>query len=266
MNETLDVMMRALFKPWFVDFDPVRAKMEDRGTGMPGDIADPFPDRLVDSEMEEVPEGWEVVTLGDVAVLRQQVIDPASVAGDTPYIGLADIPRGSTALTVWRRAADVSRRTSALEAGDILFGKVKPGFYKVGFAPLEGLCSTDILALDAPKPQWSASLLALVSSPAFIARTSQTPTGNGTPRTGWRAMVSSELCWPANHIAAEFQRFDGPILRQIRANIHESRTLAALRDTLLSVLMSGAMRIREAAEMMGRTRDGGTGRNHLFDR
>ena len=60
MNETLEAMARALFKDWFVDFGPVRAKMEGRDTGLPKHLADFFPDRLVDSELGEIPEGWEV--------------------------------------------------------------------------------------------------------------------------------------------------------------------------------------------------------------
>ncbi len=67
MNETLEAMARALFKSWFVDFDPVRAKAEGRDPGLPKPLADLFPDRLVDSELGEIPEGWEVGTLGDVA-------------------------------------------------------------------------------------------------------------------------------------------------------------------------------------------------------
>ena len=59
MSETLEAMARALFKSWFVDFDPVRAKMEGRDPGLPKHIADLFPDRLVDSELGEIPEGWE---------------------------------------------------------------------------------------------------------------------------------------------------------------------------------------------------------------
>ena len=65
MNETLEEMARALFKSWFVDFDPVRAKMEGRDTGLPPDVADLFPDRLVESELGEIPEGWEVRPLAN---------------------------------------------------------------------------------------------------------------------------------------------------------------------------------------------------------
>ena len=65
MNETLEEMARALFQSWFVDFDPVRAKIEGRDTGLPPDLAALFPDRLVDSELGLIPEGWEVRALGD---------------------------------------------------------------------------------------------------------------------------------------------------------------------------------------------------------
>ena len=60
MNETLEAMARALFKSWFVDFDPVRAKAEGRDTGLPREIADLFPDGFEESELGEVPRGWQV--------------------------------------------------------------------------------------------------------------------------------------------------------------------------------------------------------------
>ena len=69
MNETLEAMARALFKSWFVDFDPVRAKAEGRDPGLPKHLADLFPDRFVDSELGEIPEGWEVGTIDDVTSL-----------------------------------------------------------------------------------------------------------------------------------------------------------------------------------------------------
>ena len=75
MNETLEAIARELFKSWFVDFDPVRAKMEGRYTGLPKHIADLFPERLVDSELGEIPEGWEISTIGE---------EVAVVGGSTP--------------------------------------------------------------------------------------------------------------------------------------------------------------------------------------
>ena len=68
MNETLEAMARALFKSWFVDFDPVRAKAEGRDPGLPKPLADLFPDRFEDSELGEIPEGWRDGNFGDVTV------------------------------------------------------------------------------------------------------------------------------------------------------------------------------------------------------
>ena len=251
MNETLEAMARALFKSWFVDFDPVRAKMEGRDTGLPQDIADLFPDRMVDSEMGEMPEGWHVSSLGDVAALRRKGIDPAREASDTPYIGLADMPRGSIALTEWGKTGSVFSRKSAFKAGDILFGKLRPYFHKVGIAPVDGLCSTDIVVLAARKPKWSAFVLACVSSSAFVAHTSQIATGTKMPRTSWQAMRRYELCRPTDTIGSEFQRLVSPMLRRIVGNIHESRALAALRNTLLPKLISGQIQLGEVASITG---------------
>lgn len=245
MNATLEVMTRALFKSWFVDFEPVRAKMEGRDTGLPKHIADLFPSRLVDSELGEVPKGWTVGALGDIAVSRTRGIDPAHVAGDTPYIGLQHMPRRSVALTDWGVAGNVSSRKSAFAAGDILFGKLRPYFHKVGIAALDGICSTDIVVLNARKPKWSAFVLACVSSSDFVAHTSQTSTGTKMPRTSWQVMSIYKLCRPTDAIASKFQHVVSPILGQIVRNVRESRTLAVFRDTLLPKLISGELRVKQ---------------------
>ena len=89
MNETLEEMARALFKSWFVDFDPVRAKMEGRWrrgeslTGLPAELYDLFPDRLVGSELGEIPEGWEVKALGELCTLRAGSAFPKASQGKT---------------------------------------------------------------------------------------------------------------------------------------------------------------------------------------
>ena len=250
MNATLEAMARALFKSWFVDFDPVRAKMNGRDTGLPKDIADLFPDRLVDSELGEIPEGWAVGTLGHIADSSGAVVNPAAVDGDTPYIGLEHMPRRSIALADWETAASVSSNKTGFLKGDVLFGKLRPYFHKVGIAPLDGVCSTDILVLRARKPELSAYLLACVSSPEFVSYTNQTSTGTKMPRTSWRSMVRYELRRPAEPVVSCFQRVVCPMFESIITNIHESRALGALRDSLLPSLVSGQLRV--SVTMTGR--------------
>jgi type I restriction enzyme S subunit len=95
MNETLEAMARALFKSWFVDFDPVRAKAEGRDPGLPQPLADLFPARLVDSELGEIPEGWEVGSLLEVADLLSGGTPNTSISdywdGDIPWVSAKDV-------------------------------------------------------------------------------------------------------------------------------------------------------------------------------
>ena len=177
MNETLEEMARALFKSWFVDFDPVRTKMEGRDTGLPPDVADLFPDRLVESELGEIPEGWEVGCLADIAVAPRRGVDPTSLHDETPYIGLEHMPRRSIALTQWEGAGKVTSSKSVFKKGEFLFGKLRPYFHKIGVAPVSGICSTDVIVVAPKASQWSAFVLASISSDEFIAYANQTSTG-----------------------------------------------------------------------------------------
>ena len=243
INATLEAMARALFKSWFVHLDPVRAKMEGRDTGLTKEFADLFPDRLVDSEIGEIPEGWTLGILGDIASTSRSGLDPRQLPDDTPYIGLEHMPRRSVALSDWGKVGTVSSAKSAFENSDILFGKLRPYFHKVGIAPTSGVCSTDVVVLKAQTPPWSAFVLACVSSPEFVGYASQTSTGTKMPRTSWHTMSRYELCLPSDAIAAAFQSVVSPMLERVVANVHESRTLCRLRDALLPKLISGELRV-----------------------
>ena len=118
MNETLEAMARALFKSWFVDFEPVRAKMEGRWRqgeslpGLPAEHYDLFPDRLVDSDLGEVPEGWEVKALGEVATLNPESWSRTNTPADVEYVDLANTKWGvieSTQSFLWKDAPSRAR-------------------------------------------------------------------------------------------------------------------------------------------------------------
>ncbi len=82
MNQTLEEIAKAIFKSWFVDFDPVRAKAEGRPTGLPPEISDLFPNEFVDSEIGEIPRGWNVGTLSDVADITMGQSPPGDTYND----------------------------------------------------------------------------------------------------------------------------------------------------------------------------------------
>jgi len=113
MNETLEEMARALFKSWFVDFDPVRAKAEGRDTGLPKHLADLFPDRLVDSKLGPIPEGWQVVRFSETVTVASGGTPKTSMAaywsGDIPWFSVADAP-SPTDVWVTRTMKRVTQR------------------------------------------------------------------------------------------------------------------------------------------------------------
>ena len=247
MNETLEAMARALFKDWFVDFGPTRAKMEGRESYLAPHLWELFPDTL---DADGKPEGWRDGVLANVADSPRRGVHPSEVTEDTPYIGLEHMPRRSIALSEWEGAGKVTSNKSAFKKGEFLFGKLRPYFHKVGFAPLDGICSTDIVVVTSRAQEWSALVLACMSSDEFVEYTDQTSTGTKMPRTSWKIMSQYKICLPSEQIAHAFQSVVQPFLDRIGANIHEARTLAQTRHLLLPKLMNGEIRLRDAEKQM----------------
>jgi type I restriction enzyme S subunit len=249
-NEILEEMARALFKSWFVDFDPVRAKLEGRPpAGMDAATAALFPDHFQDSELGQIPKGWRVGKFGDVCASSRQGVSPDAINPETPYIGLEHMPRRSIALDEWETAAKVSSGKSAFNKGEILFGKLRPYFHKVGVAPVNGVCSTDILVLLPKVPDWFGLVLGHASSDALVQFADQSSAGTKMPRTNWKDLSSFKVAIPPLNVASAFSRIVCPQVETILANIHESRDLAALRDTLLPKLLSGEVCLEELMEL-----------------
>ena len=123
MNETLEAMARALFKDWFVDFGPTRAKIEGRDPYLAPEIWDLFPYKLDENGK---PEGWEYGRLADIADSPSRGVRPSEVSEDTPYIGLEHMPRRSVALTEWEGAGKVTSNKYVFKRGEFLFGKLRP--------------------------------------------------------------------------------------------------------------------------------------------
>ena len=251
MNETLEEMARALFKSWFVDFDPVRTKVEGRwrrGESLPGllaDLYDLFPDRLVPSELGEIPEGWEVKSLGEVAEQRRDGVSPEHIDPDTPYIALEHMPKRCIALGDWSSADGLASGKFRFEQGDILFGKLRPYFHKVGIAPLDGVCSTDIVVISPISDSWFGFVLGHVSSSVFVDYTDATSTGTKMPRTKWADMAQYKVVLPDTSVAKSFDSMVQPLITSILSAIHESHSLAAQLDALLPKLVTGDLRVGE---------------------
>ena len=246
-NATLEAIAQALFKSWFVDFDPVRAKAEGlEPEGMDAATAALFPDSFEESELGLVPRGWGGGVLGDVGETARKQIQPNSMTVDTLYVGLEHLPRQSLGLGSWGNAERLESAKSCFEKGDILFGTVRPYVHKVVIAPFAGVCSTDILVCKSKLTSYYGFVAMHLFSTELVAYADRLSNGAKMPRVNWKDLSDYALTIPPVELAAAFSDAVQPMFDQITANVHQAQTLTKLRDTLLPRLISGQLRLPEA--------------------
>ncbi len=244
----LEEMARALYRSWFVDFDPVWAKAEGRPPAhMDAATAALFPDGFDDAGL---PLGWQVSTIGDVARSAREGADPSYIDPKTPYIGLEHIPRRSIAITDWGVADDVGSTKSKMRVGQFLFGKLRPYFHKVALVPVDGICSTDILVVEAKHQRWSEFVLSVISSVELVDQVNAASTGTRMPRAKWQDLADYRVALAPNLVHEAFSALVRPMHQKILTSVQENQTLATLRDSLLPRLMSGELRVGAAREML----------------
>ena len=237
MNETLEAMARALFKSWFVDFDPVRAKLEARWhqgeslPGLPADLYDHFPDRLLVSELGEIPEGWEVKALGEMVQLAYgkalRAVDrkdgPVPVYGSNGQVGWHDKKLVAGPGIVVGRKGNPGVVTWA--HGD--FFPIDTTFYVVPRDFNGGLPFLFFALTGQDLPSVSAD--------------------SAVPGLNRNLAYMNKLLVPGKHLVAEFDDYASAIFSRCHHLEGESRTLAAQRDSLLPRLVGGELSLREAS-------------------
>ena len=247
MNATLEAMARALFRSWFVDFDPVRAKMEGRDTGLPKEIADLFSDRLVDSEEGKIPEGWPLVPLPElIEVNPSRSLRRGEIA---PYLDMANMPTRSHApdsvvqrpFTSGMRFANgdalVARITPCLENGKTAY----VDFLRDGET---GWGSTEYIVMKSRSPLPGEFAYLLARSGRFREFAIQNMSGtSGRQRVPAAALSGFTIPAPPAPVATAFGWAVQVFLRRARAAIDECRVLANCRDALLPKLVSGELRV-----------------------
>ncbi len=256
MNRTLKGMARALFQSWFVDFDPVRAKQ--RGEALPGlapELAALFPDRLVETEMGVAPEGWESQQLRDVLDLRRDSLQP----GDYPsenfiYYSIPAFDAGYPEVEV---GGNIKSGKYEVHSGSVLLSKLNPRIPRI-WLPTDSLshkaiCSTEFFVCVPSSGVTVQFLYSLFSSPSFLTEFERLVSGTSGShqRVNHQTFVNMRTQIPPAVLVQHYTEFAAPMFDKISANLQESRSLAELRDTLLPKLMSGAVRVPDAAEMAG---------------
>lgn len=245
-NATLESIARAIFVNWFVDFDPVHAKSAGLEVGaLCASTASLFPAKLTSSSNGPIPDGWRWGRLGDVCTNPRTQVKPRGIPSSTRYIGLEHMPRKSIALRKAGTAEGLESSKFWFERDDVLFGKLRPYFHKVGLAPFPGVCSTDILVLRPTSPLWLGFVAMHASSDELVAHTTQLSNGAKMPRTSWQDLADFAVVIPSDGVAQAFTDFVNPLFRRIYANIETEKLLADLRDTMLPRLISGKLQLPE---------------------
>lgn len=247
-NATLEAIAQALFKSWFVDFDPVRAKAEGREPeGMDAATAALFPSEFEDSGIGPIPRGWSVGGLGSISKNVREPAKPECLDPNTPYIGLEHIPKKSIALTTQGTVKGLASGKFWYRANDVLFGKLRPYFHKVGVAMGEGVCSTDILVVRPVSPEWFGYTMMQFSSDAIISYATQVSNGAKMPRTNWADLGKFRVALPPENTAEAFDDVVRTLISRIHTNILTADTLGRVRDSLVPRLISGRLRLSDAS-------------------
>ena len=268
MNETLEAMARALFKSWFVDFDPVRAKADGIDPQLPKSIASLFPVRFVDSELGEIPEGWSASPLGGIC--RRVAMGPFGsdiktdnfVESGVPIVRGVNLKDGfvdDCFVFLTEEKANELRNANAFPGDIVITHRGTLG--QVGLVPFNSRFpryvvsqSQMLLTIDEGCSLPRYVYMYLRSSggqQALLANMSQTGVpAIARPTTSVKAI---RLVSPSKPVLEAFGNLVEPLCRRQDQAISDTRTLAALRDALLPKLVSGELRIRDAEGLLERT-------------
>ena len=177
----LEDMAQTLYREWFVNYR--------------------FPGHenvsMVESKLGQIPQGWDVGQLGSLAESVRRNVKKGKVDQDTPYFGLEHLPRKSIALSNWEFVDSINSSKLIFNKDEILFGKIRPYFHKVGVAPLNGICSSDTIVIRPKRNEYFAITLSHVSSEHFIDYATATSQGTKMPRANWEVLAKYPLILPS---------------------------------------------------------------------
>jgi type I restriction enzyme S subunit len=246
-NETLEAMAKALFKSWFVDFDPVRAKAEGRPTGLPAEISDLFPDSFEDSELGEIPSGWKVGCLSDCCEITMGQSPPGDTYNDEGdglpfYQGKTDFGFRFPGRRIY-----CSSPTRQASIGATLISVRAP----VGSANIaREVCSIG-RGIAALKSRQSADsfIYYLIGTLQGVFE-SYNSEGTVFGAINGKDLASIHIVAPSTEAIAAFNSQCLPMDESIQSNTLETEHLTTIRDTLLPKLISGEIRIPDAEKML----------------
>ena len=259
MNQILEEIAKAIFKSWFVDFDPVRAKAEGRPTGLPPEIGDLFPDELVDSEIGEIPKGWQTSTFADVLEIQGGFAFKSKDFGEDGdrVIKIKNI-RGDGTVDQFDcdRVANADKKLDRflLRDGDAVIAMTGATVGKVGLMSVndEKFYLNQRVGRLLPKSSsdrcwYSVLLLSSEKTKDFIEGYAY---GSAQPNISSKDIASIPNVTSCSELVESFNQFVSPLFLRTLIILKENDLLSELRDTLLPKLISGELRIPDAEKFL----------------
>ena len=223
INENLEQQAQALFKSWFVDFEPFRGQ--------------PF----VESELGMIPEGWRVGTLSEIAEYSKSRISIKDIDTQT-YVSTENMLANKQGITEASGLPNVENVTR-FEKGDVLISNIRPYFKKLNYCNHIGGCSGDVMCFHPLSKEYRGYLYCSLYDDVFFDYVMSGTKGTKMPRGDKRQIMNYRIFIPSHSIIDKFNRFILSLLSMIDNNRKESRRLSQLRDTLLPKLMSGEIKL-----------------------
>jgi type I restriction enzyme S subunit len=254
MNATLEAMARALFKSWFVDFDPVRAKAEGRApSGMDAETANLFPSDFVESELGLIPRGWDPSTLERYADLNSETWARMTYPDSIQYVDLSGTKWGVIeSLSFFSREDAPSRAQRVLRRGDTILGTVRPGNGSFALVDRDGLTgSTGFAVLRPRRPEARTFVYFAATSSENIDRLAHLADGGAYPAVRPEQVVHTAVTGAPDNVVTRFEAAVASIMDRIASSCAESAGLARVRDELLPRLLSGELAVSDAEHRAG---------------
>ena len=255
MNETLEAIAQALFKSWFIDFDPVRAKAEGRDTGLPPHVAALFPDSFEDSELGQIPEGWQVEKLAELCSTQYGYTASAASQPIGPrYLRVTDINKRN-----WIEWGDVPycsidpirKNTYALHIGDLVVARMAdPGKSAIVEEEVDAVFASYLVRLKTASLAESYYVYGFLKSDPYAEYVTGARSGSVQANMNAKVIVGAALAVPPPTLMQQYLGVVLALRQRLVANSHESDSLAALRDALLPKLLSGEIGIKDAEKSM----------------
>ena len=227
INADLEEMAQAIFKNWFVDFEPFKDG------------------KFVDSELGMIPEGWKVGTLKDLLYLRKDSIKAAN-KGNLPYLPIDTIPMHCLVATDFKSNDEAKSSLQTFEQNDIVVGAMRVYFHRVILAPCKGITRTTCFVLSVKNENALAYSLMQCNQGEAISFAEKTSKGSTMPYAVWDGGYGEyKVVIPPSEVMKSFNDLLSNFFSKMNKNTIENSRLSLLRDTLLPRLMSGELEVPE---------------------